>query len=93
MKFQLPRRHRKSYEAIAKKKIDENLNKEESLEIFDKIKKEYNNSPRSFGSNTGKKEMNLEMLIVIGNQISNEYQDLQMDLKQGIPELNKGKSS
>ena len=73
MKFQLPRRHRKSYEAIAKKKLDENLNKEESLEIFDKIKKEYNNSPRSFGSNTGKKEMNLEMLIVIGNQISNEY--------------------
>ena len=93
MKFQLPRRHRKSYEAIAKRKIDENLNKEESLEIFDKIKKEYNNSPRSFGSNTGKKEMNLEMLIVIGNQISNEYQDVQMDLKQGIPELNKGKSS
>ncbi len=93
MKFQLPRRHRKSYEAIAKKKIDENLNKEESLEIFDKIKKEYNNSPRSFGSNTGKKEMNLEMLIVIGNQISNEYQDVQIDLKQGIPELNKGKSS
>ena len=93
MKFQLPRRHRKSYEAIAKKKIDENLNKEESLEIFDKIKKEYNNSPRSFGSNTGKKEMNLEMLIVIGNQISNEYQDVQMNLKQGIPELNKGKSS
>ena len=93
MKFQLPRRHRKSYEAIAKKKIDENLNKEESLEIFDKIKKEYNNSPRSFGSNTGKKEMNLEMLIVIGNQISNEYQDVQIDLKHGIPELNKGKSS
>ena len=93
MKFELPRRHRKSYEAIAKKKIDENLNKEETLEIFDKIKKEYNNSPRSFGSNTGKKDMNLEMLIVIGNQISNEYQDLQMDLKQGIPELNKGKSS
>tara|TARA_B100001175_G_C19485998_1_gene629825 strand:+ start:899 stop:1180 length:282 start_codon:yes stop_codon:yes gene_type:complete len=93
MKFQLPRRHRKSYEAIAKKKLDENLNKEESLEIFDKIKKEYNNSPRSFGSNTGKKEMNLEMLIVIGNQISNEYQDVQMNLKQGIPELNKGKSS
>ena len=93
MKFELPRRHRKSYEAIAKKKIDENLNKEESLEIFDKIKKEYNNSPRSFGSNTGKKEMNLEMLIVIGNQISNEYQDVQMNLKQGIPELNKGKSS
>ncbi len=93
MKFQLPRRHRKSYEAIAKKKLDENLNKEESLEIFDKIKKEYNNSPRSFGSNTGKKEMNLEMLIVIGNQISNEYQDVQIDLKQGIPELNKGKSS
>ena len=39
MKFELPRRHRKSYEAIAKRKIDENLNKEESLEIFDKIKK------------------------------------------------------
>ena len=91
MKFELPRRHRKSYEAIAKRKIDENLNKEESLEIFDKIKKEYNNSPRSFGSNTGKKEMNLEMLIVIGNQISNEYKDLQIDLKQGIPEINKNK--
>ena len=93
MKFQLPRRHRKSYEAIAKKKLDENLNKEESLEIFDKIKKEYDNSPRSFGSNSGKKEMNLEMLIVVGNQISNEYKDLQIDLKQGIPEINKNRSS
>ena len=37
--------------------------------------------------------MNLEMLIVIGNQISNEYKDLQIDLKQGIPEINKNKSS
>ena len=56
MKFQLPRRHRKSYEAIAKKKIDENLNKEESLEIFDKIKKEYNNSPRSLVQTLEKKK-------------------------------------
>ena len=38
MKFELPRRHRKSFEAIAKKKIVENLNKEESLEVFEKIK-------------------------------------------------------
>ena len=30
MKFELPRRHRKSFEAIAKKKMDENLNKEET---------------------------------------------------------------
>ncbi len=89
MKFELPRRHRKSYEAVTKRKIDEKLNKEESLEIFDKIKKEYNNSPRSFGSNSGKKEMNLEMLIVIGNQISNEYKDLQIELKQGVPEISK----
>ncbi len=93
MKFELPRRHRKSYEAVAKRKIDENLNKEESLEIFDKIKKEYNNSPRSFGSNSGKKEMNLEMLIVIGNQISNEYKDLQIELRQGVPEISKKTAS
>ena len=93
MKFELPRRHRKSYEAVAKRKIDENLNKEESLEIFDKIKKEYNNSPRSFGSNSGKKEMNLEMLIVIGNQISNEYKDLQIEMKQGVPEISKKTAS
>ena len=57
------------------------------------IRDRYNNSPRSFGSNTGKKEMNLEMLIVIGNQISNEYKDLQIDLKQGIPEINKNTST
>ena len=93
MKFELPRRHRKSYEDVAKRKIDENLNKEESLEIFDKIKKEYNNSPRSFGSNSGKKEMNLEMLIVIGNQISNEYKDLQIEMKQGVPEISKKTAS
>ncbi len=93
MKFELPRRHRKSYEAVTKRKIDEKLNKEESLEIFDKIKKEYNNSPRSFGSNSGKKEMNLEMLIVIGNQISNEYKDLQIELRQGVPEISKKTAS
>ena len=93
MKFELPRRHRKSYEAVAKRKIDDNLNKEESLEIFDKIKKEYSNSPRSFGSNSGKKEMNLEMLIVIGNQISNEYKDLQIEMKQGVPEISKKTAS
>ena len=93
MKFELPRRHRKSYEAVTKRKIDEKLNKEESLEIFDKIKKEYNNSPRSFGSNSGKKEMNLEMLIVIGNQISNEYKDLQIEMKQGVPEISKKTAS
>lgn len=93
MKFELPRRHRKSYEAVTKRKIDDKLNKEESLEIFDKIKKEYNNSPRSFGSNSGKKEMNLEMLIVIGNQISNEYKDLQIELRQGVPEISKKTAS
>ena len=93
MKFELPRRHRKSYEAVTKRKIDDKLNKEESLEIFDKIKKEYNNSPRSFGSNSGKKEMNLEMLIVIGNQISNEYKDLQIELSQGVPEISKKTAS
>ena len=54
MKFELPRRHRKSFEAIAKKKIVENLNKEESLEVFEKIKKEFEISPRTFGSKSGK---------------------------------------
>ena len=92
MKFELPRRHRKSFEAIAKKKIVENLNKEESLEVFEKIKEEFEISPRTFGSKSGKKEMFLEMLIVIGNQIANEYKDLDVDMKQGIPEIKKAKS-
>ena len=92
MKFELPRRHRKSFEAIAKKKIVENFNKEETLEVFEKIKKEFEISPRTFGSKSGKKEMFLEMLIVIGNQIANEYKDLDVDMKQGIPEIKKAKS-
>jgi len=36
--------------------------------------------------------MFLEMLIVIGNQIANEYKDLDVDMKQGIPEIKKAKS-
>ena len=42
MKFALPRRHRKSFEVITKKKLDENINKTEAIQICNEIKKAYN---------------------------------------------------
>ena len=34
MKFNLPRRQRKSFESVSGKSLDSNLNKKEELEIF-----------------------------------------------------------
>ena len=65
MKFELPRRHRRSFEVSTKKKLSDNFNKKESLEIFEIIKKEYENSPNTFGSSIGKKESQLELLIIV----------------------------
>ena len=74
-----------------KRNLSENFNKNESLEIFDKLKKEYNKSPVTFGSNSGKKEALLELLIIIGNQIATEYKDLNIVFKLGLPHIEKGK--
>ena len=38
MQFELPRRHRKSFEVSTKKKLDAKFNKIESLEIIETIK-------------------------------------------------------
>ena len=92
MKIELPRRHRKNFETIANKKIGESLNEGECLEVFNKIKKEYEKAPNSFGSVEGKKESALELLIIISNQIAKEYKNLDVKLIQGIPELTKSKS-
>ena len=73
MQFELPRRHRKSFEVTTRKKLSEKFNKSESIELFEVIKKEYKNSPPTFGSSSGKKESLLELLIITGNQIANEY--------------------
>ena len=69
MQFELPRRHRKSFEVSTKKKLNSKFNKTESLEIFETIKKEYNSSPVTFGSSSGKKEALLELLIITASQI------------------------
>ena len=34
------------------------------------IKKEYENSPNTFGSTPGKKESVMELLVIVGNQIA-----------------------
>ena len=39
MKFNLPRRQRKSFESVSGKSLDSNLNKKEALEIFENVKK------------------------------------------------------
>ena len=65
MNFKLPRRHRKNFEIISNKKIDENFNENESKEIFEQIKNEYEKAPNSFGSNEGRKESYLELLLII----------------------------
>ena len=45
MKFSLPRRHRKSFEVITKKKLDDNINKSEAIQICAEIKKTFDNTP------------------------------------------------
>ena len=93
MQFELPRRHRKSFEVTTRKKLSEKFNKSESLEVFEDIKKEYKNSPPTFGSSSGKKESLLELLIITGNQIAKEYKDCDVVMTQGIPEIKKVKTS
>ena len=93
MQFELPRRHRKSFEVTTRKKWSEKFNKSESIELFEVIKKEYKNSPPTFGSSSGKKESLLELLIITGNQIANEYKDCDVVMTQGIPEIKKVKTS
>ena len=93
MQFELPRRHRKSFEVTTRKKLSEKFNKSESLEVFEVLKKEYKNSPPTFGSSSGKKESLLELLIITGNQIANEYKDCDVVMTQGIPEIKKVKTS
>ena len=39
MKFNLPRRQRKSFESVSGNSLDSNLNKKEALEIFENVKK------------------------------------------------------
>ena len=93
MQFELPRRHRKSFEVTTRKKLSEKFNKSESIELFEVIKKEYKNSPPTFGSSSGKREALLELLIITGNQIANEYKDCDVVMNQGIPEIKKVKTS
>tara|TARA_B100000902_G_scaffold368922_1_gene392689 strand:+ start:891 stop:1172 length:282 start_codon:yes stop_codon:yes gene_type:complete len=93
MQFELPRRHRKSFEVTTRKKLSEKFNKSESIEVFEVIKKEYKNSPPTFGSSSGKKESLLELLIITGNQIANEYKDCDVVMTQGIPEIKKVRTS
>ena len=93
MQFELPRRHRKSFEVTTRKKLSEKFNKSESIELFEVIKKEYKNSLPTFGSSSGKKESLLELLIITGNQIANEYKDCDVVMTQGIPEIKKVRTS
>jgi hypothetical protein len=93
MQFELPRRHRKSFEVTTRKKLSEKFNKSESLDVFEVIKKEYKNSPPTFGSSSGKKESLMELLIITGNQIAKEYKDCDVVMTQGIPEIKKVKPS
>ena len=93
MQFELPRRHRKSFEVTTRKKLSVKFNKSESIELFEVIKKEYKNSPPTFGSSSGKKESLLELLIITGNQIANEYKDCDVVMTQGIPEIKKVRTS
>ena len=91
MKYSLPRRHRKSFEVITKKKLDDNINKTEAIQICADIKKAFDNTPQTYGSSDGKKDSLLELLIILSNQIAEEYKDCEVSFKQGIPEIIKVK--
>ena len=54
--------------------------------------RQYTDAPRTFGANQGKKEATLELLIIIGNQIAEEYKDLEVEMVLGVPELSKSKA-
>jgi len=91
MKYSLPRRHRKSFEVITKKKLDDNINKSEAIQICAEIKKAFDHTPQTYGSSDGKKDSLLELLIILSNQIAEEYKDCEVSFKQGIPEIIKVK--
>ena len=91
MKYSLPRRHRKSFEVITKQKLDDNINKSEAIQICAEIKKAFDNTPQTYGSSDGKKDSLLELLIILSNQIAEEYKDCEVSFKQGIPEIIKVK--
>ena len=61
--------------------------------MFEIIKKEYKNSPPTFGSSAGKRESVLELVISTGNQVATEYKDYDVVMNQGIPEIKKVKTS
>ena len=67
MKFNLPRRQRKSFESIIGASSNNNFNKTQSLEIFENVKKEFMKSPKTFGSNTGKQDDILEIRSLLFN--------------------------
>ena len=87
MKFKLPRRQRKSFEPIVGESTENNFNKIQSFEIFENVKKEFMKSPKTFGSKSGKQDDILEMLLILSHQISLEYKDVSVVLKQGVPEI------
>ena len=92
MQFDLPRRQRKSFEVITKTALSDKWNIDQAIEIFNKNKKDSENTPNTFGSSSGKKESVMELLVIVGNQIAGEYKDCEVSIKQGVPEINKIKS-
>ncbi len=87
MKFTIPRRHRKVFNNISKKKLDENFTKEDARELLSYIIDEYNKSPASYGTNKGEKESSLELAMIVANQVSDAYKDIKVELERGIPVL------
>ena len=87
MKFTIPRRHRKVFNNISEKKLDENFTKKDAHKLLSNIIDEYNKSPASYGTNTGQKESSLELAMIVANQVSAAYKDTKVELKRGIPVL------
>ena len=87
MKFTVPRRHRKAFDTYSEKKLGQNFSKEESQNLLDNIIKAHSESPKSYGTNTGKKEASLELAIIVANQISIEYKNIKVELERGVPKL------
>tara|TARA_B110000014_G_C20104264_1_gene580355 strand:- start:590 stop:862 length:273 start_codon:yes stop_codon:yes gene_type:complete len=87
MKFTIPRRHRKVFSNISKKKLDENFTKDDAHELLSNIIEEYNKSPASYGTNRGQKESSLELAMIIANQVSAAYKDTKVELERGVPVL------
>ena len=83
MKFNLPRRQRKSFELVSGKSLDSNLNKKEALEIFENVKKSYSSAPNSFGSKKSAKPN-----LVIGSNSANIIGCLKLFKGNAKPEVN-----